>query len=159
MHKWKNCILIVPLTDIDYKLEQWSLPFSVRFLANLSRTFLSWYRNFKGFHVSPDRYSIQVCTFSTVSVSLNRLNISIICIRFRKLYDTMNLNLKSWLQCVINEICTLMCLRASSSKTSPQGSEFFTITFRPKSDFRLIPALSFVVSSIKQIKLTQSTIS
>lgn len=30
-----------------------STPFSTRFLASLSRTFFSWYRSFRGFHVSP----------------------------------------------------------------------------------------------------------
>lgn len=53
-----------------------STPFSTRFLAKRSRTFFSWYRNFNGFHVSPLKYSIQLCTVSGGSVSLMCFNAS-----------------------------------------------------------------------------------
>ncbi len=53
-----------------------STPFSTKFLARRSRTFFSLYRNFNGFHVSPLRYSIQLCTVSGGSVSFMCFNAS-----------------------------------------------------------------------------------
>lgn len=51
-------------------------PFSTKFLAKRSRTFFNWYRSLNGFHVSPLKYSIQVCTASGGSVSLMCFNAS-----------------------------------------------------------------------------------
>ena len=44
---------------------------------------------------------------------------------------------------------TLICFKASSSKTSPQGSPFLTMTFLPNRDFLRIPALSNSILPLK----------
>ena len=95
-----------------------------RFFASLSLTFLSWYLSFRGFQVSPDRYSIHVCKNKGQHFIQEETKVNM----------EITWTVSGWL-------VSLICFSASSRRTSPQGSEFFSIILRPSRFFRRMPAL------------------
>lgn len=102
-------------------------PFSTKFLAKRSLTFFSWYFIFKGFHVSPIH---------------RKLSYKFVAMRTQIIKSNIPLKYSIQLCIVSGGLVSLICLRASSKRTSPVGVSFFIITFLICRLFLRMPAFS-----------------